>query len=198
MLSMMRGRIEVICGGMFSGKTEELLRRIRRESYARKRVQLFKHALDQRYTDGHVESHVEAKLPATSVSSSADLLEAVDDETHVVGIDEAQFFDEGLVYAASTLANNGKRVIIAGLDMDYKNVPFGPMPKLLAVAEDVTKVRAVCVICGDEASRSFRISDSDALVEVAASESYEARCRPCSQQVVCSIQEKSSELTVNG
>lgn len=184
---MTHGSIEVICGGMFSGKTEELLRRVRREQYARKRIQLFKHGLDQRYTQGHVESHSAIKLAAQEAQTAQELARLVQPDTQVIAIDEAQFFDEGLVALANTLANEGRRVLLAGLDADYKGQPFGPMPNLMAIAEDVTKIHAVCVLCGGRASRSHRLSQQGDQVEVGASDTYEARCRACDQLHSCSL-----------
>ena len=184
------GSLEVVCGGMFSGKTEELLRRIRREQYARKRVQLFKHGLDQRYTDGHVEAHSAMKLPAISVATPNELLLKIEPGVQVVGIDEVQFFDASIVSVVTQLADQGIRVIVAGLDMDYRAQPFGPMPELLARAEEVAKVRAICVICGAPASRSHRLSGEGPVVEVGAAEVYEARCRTCDTKSSCSITER--------
>lgn len=185
--SMAGGSVEVICGGMFSGKTEELLRRVRREQYARKKIQLFKHGLDQRYTEGHVESHSTLRLPSEEASRAKDLRELVLDTTQVVGIDEAQFFDDEIVAVANELADRGIRVIVAGLDTDYRGVPFGPMPHLMAIAEDVTKIRAVCVLCGGPASRSHRLSQKGSQVEVGATDTYEARCRSCDKLHVCDV-----------
>ncbi|PIR47922.1 thymidine kinase [Candidatus Uhrbacteria bacterium CG10_big_fil_rev_8_21_14_0_10_50_16] len=185
---MPNGSVEVICGGMFSGKTEELLRRIRREQYARRKIQLFKHGLDQRYTEGHVESHSSLKLPSEEVATAQDLIRQVKEETRVVGIDEVQFFDDEIVAVANHLADRGVRVIVAGLDTDYKGVPFGPMPHLMAIAEDVTKIRAVCVLCGGPASRSHRLSREGDQVQVGATDVYEARCRSCDALHVCPVQ----------
>ena len=192
---MPSGRVEVICGGMFSGKTEELLRRVRREQYARKKIQLFKHGLDQRYTDGFVESHSSIRLASEESERARDLLALVADDTQVVGIDEAQFFDDELVTVANVLADRGCRVIVAGLDTDYKGVPFGPMPHLMAVAEDVTKIHAVCVLCGGEASRSHRLSKIGDQVEVGAADTYEARCRSCDKLHICNVNEQTYETT---
>lgn len=181
------GSVEIVCGGMYSGKTEELLRRMRRESYARKKIQLFKHGLDQRYTEGYVESHSTHKLPSEEVRTAKELRARVRASTQVVGIDEAQFFDDELVFLVNELADRGIRVIVAGLDTDYRGVPFGPMPHLMAIAEDVTKIRAVCVLCGGPASRSHRLSREGEQVEVGALESYEARCRSCDKLHICSV-----------
>lgn len=178
-----QGLIEVICGSMFSGKTEELLRRVRRAQIARQRVQVFKPAIDNRYSVDHVQSHDANRVPSYPIEKAKDILKLIEDNTRIVGIDEAQFFDDSLVDVAQKLAYRGIHVIIAGLDMDYRGQPFGPMPKLLAVAEDVTKLSAVCVICGNPASRTQRIAGSptgeNARIAVGAKEMYEARCRFC-------------------
>lgn len=171
--------IEVVCGSMFSGKTEELIRRIRRAEYAKMKTQVFKPRIDDRFTLTHVQSHNETKQPCQHIQSSSEILQLLDSDTKVVGIDEAQFLDLGVVDVCNLLAAQKIRVIVAGLDMDFKGLPFGPMPTLLAIADDITKLRAVCVVCGQSASRSQRLSLSDNLVEVGASESYEARCRHC-------------------
>lgn len=172
-----KGRIEVICGPMFSGKSEELIRRVRRAIIARQRVQVIKPAIDTRYSDSQVVSHSDVRLNATCVASVRELFAAVRPRTEVVGIDEAQFFDDELVTVCNALANRGVRVIVAGLDMDYRGVPFVPMPGLLGVAEIVTKIQAVCMECGAPASFSQRISGGDDTVELGSSERYEARCR---------------------
>ena len=177
------GSIEVICGSMFSGKTEELLRRVKRSQIARQKVQVFKPAIDNRYSTDHVQSHNSNRVQSRPVDKARDILKFVEDNTRVVGIDEAQFFDDSIVEVAQKLAYRGMRVIVAGLDMDFRGQPFGPMPKLLAVAEDVTKLSAVCVVCGNAASRTQRIAaptGSEAeRVLVGAKEFYEARCRFC-------------------
>ena len=142
------GRIEVVCGSMFSGKTEELIRRMRRAKFARQRVEIFKPSIDVRFSDEDVVSHDQTHIHSTPIDSSASILLLASD-IDVVGIDEAQFFDEGLVNVCNELANRGVRVIVAGLDMDYKGIPFGPMPALCAIADDVTKVHAICVRCGN-------------------------------------------------
>lgn len=175
----MRGSIEVIAGGMFSGKTEELLRRVRREVYAGKFVQLFKHALDDRYAVESVVTHDRTALPCIPVQTSGDLSAHVREETRVVGIDEANFFDEGLVAVVQALADRGMKVLLAGLDMDFRRVPFGPMPSLLSIADDVMKIRAVCITCGEMANYSYRCDGGDAVVHVGSTEAYEARCRSC-------------------
>lgn len=178
-----QGLIEVICGSMFSGKTEELLRRVKRAQIARQKVQVFKPVIDNRYSADHVQSHDANRVPSIQVDKSKDILKQIDDNTRVVGIDEAQFFDDSIVDVAQKLAYRGIHVIVAGLDMDFRGLPFGPMPKLLAVAEDVTKLSAVCVVCGNPASRTQRVeatpsSDATKFV-VGAKGMYEARCRFC-------------------
>lgn len=177
------GSIEVICGSMFSGKTEELLRRIKRAQYGRQKVQVFKPVIDNRYSADHVQSHDANKILSIPVSKSSEIYSLIEDSTRVVGIDEAQFFDEEIVEVAQKLANRGLRVIVAGLDLDFRGQPFGPMPTLLAVAEEVTKLSAVCVVCGAPASRSQRIAGPSgpeaSRVAVGAKEMYEARCRFC-------------------
>jgi len=175
----MNGCIEVICGSMFSGKTEELLRRVKRAQIARQRVQVFKPVIDNRYSVDHVQSHDANRVPSRPVEKARDILDLIDDTTRLVGIDEAQFFDESVVEVAQKLANRGIKVIVAGLDMDFRGQPFGPMPTLLAVAEDVTKLSAVCVVCGGPASRSQRTASETSTIAVGAKEMYEARCRFC-------------------
>lgn len=172
------GRIEVICGSMFSGKTEELIRRMRRAIFANLEIKIFKPQIDVRYSKNDVVSHDAHAIESTPVASSAQILEQVGD-ARVVGIDEAQFFDQGIVDVAQQLADSGVRVIVAGLDMDYLGKPFGPMPALMAVAEDVTKVHAICVRCGDLAQYSHRLSKSDKLVELGEKDIYEPICRSC-------------------
>lgn len=172
------GWIEVIAGCMFSGKTEELIRRIRRAQIARQAVAIFKPGIDNRYSSDHIVSHSEAKLLSTAVASSADILRLAAG-AQVVGIDEGQFFDMGIIDVAETLANQGKRVIIAGLDQDYRAKPFEPMPQLLAIAEYITKTLAICMVCGNPADRTQRIGASSERVLVGAKDAYEARCRSC-------------------
>lgn len=176
-----KGWIEVICGSMFSGKTEELLRRLRRAKFANKKIEIFKPGVDTRYDDTDVVSHDKNKIRSTPVSHSENILLLAND-TEVIGIDEAQFFDSGLVIVCEKLALNGKRVIIAGLDMDYKGKPFGPIPQLLSVADYITKVHAICMVCGDIALHSFRLTDEDKTVLLGETESYEPRCRTCFQK----------------
>ncbi|MGE0885176.1 MAG: thymidine kinase [Blastocatellales bacterium] len=173
------GWIEVITGSMFSGKSEELIRRLRRARIARLNVQSFKPAIDSRYSEIHIVSHSEMRIESQLVSSAGEILESVSVETEVVGIDEGQFFDTDLVSVANDLAYQGKRVIIAGLDMDYLGRPFEPMPQLLAIAEDITKTRAICMQCGSPATYTQRLIASRERVVVGAADAYEARCRAC-------------------
>jgi thymidine kinase len=182
-----RGWIEVICGSMFSGKTEELIRRVRRAQIARQKVQVFKPRLDDRYQVEKVASHNGMHLDAIVVGEAKEILPLVDDDTTVVAIDEGQFFDWTIADVCNFLADNGRRVIIAGLDMDFRGEPFGPMPLLMAQAEKVDKLQAICVVCGAPASRSQRLingqpaSYDDPVIMVGADEVYEARCRHCHQ-----------------
>lgn len=171
------GWVEVVCGCMFSGKTEELIRRMKRAEIARQKTQIFKPLIDDRYGKEFVASHNANRVGSIPVSSAQEILGMLDDSTRIVGIDEAQFFDAGLVEVAERLANRGLRVVIAGLDMDYRGKPFGPMPQLMAIAETVTKLSAICVVCGAPATRSQRVSMSEDQVLVGAHDSYEARCR---------------------
>lgn len=173
------GQIEVICGSMFSGKSEELIRRLKRARIARQRIQVFKPQVDTRSGDATVTSHSDMKIQADIVGSSEEILRGVDDRTDIVGIDEVQFFDRGVVDVVNKLANMGKRVIVAGLDQDYLGRPFDPMPQLMAIAEYVTKTLAVCSRCGAPANRSQRLATDNGRVLVGAGESYEARCRRC-------------------
>lgn len=176
-----KGWIEVICGSMFSGKTEELIRRLKRAKIAKQKVEIFKPTIDTRYDDIAVVSHDENQIHSTPVPASANIPLLINDE-EVIGIDEAQFFDMELVGVCNQLANQGIRVIVAGLDMDYKGKPFGPIPALLATAEYVTKVHAICVRCGNLANHSHRINDSAKLVMLGETESYEPLCRTCFYQ----------------
>jgi thymidine kinase len=164
---------------MYSGKTEEFIRRLKRAQIARLKVQIFKPVIDDRYSKDHVMSHDASKLLSIPVTSSRELLEKVEDNTRVVGIDEVQFFDHGIVDVAQKLANRGIRVICAGLDMDFLGRPFEPVPTLMAVAEYVTKLHAICVVCGAEASRSQKISGGSERISVGSRGMYEARCRFC-------------------
>ena len=178
--AMPQGRIEVIAGGMFSGKSEELIRRVRRAAIAKQRVQVFKPKIDDRFSTTAVVSHIKNEVSCTSVEDSAAVAQAVADDTEVIAVDEAQFFDDYLVRVAMRLAHSGKRVIVAGLDMDSEGAPFGPIPNLMAVAEDVVKLHAVCVSCGEDASVSYHKGKGvkTRQVEVGADQ-YEARCRAC-------------------
>jgi len=173
------GWIEVITGSMFSGKSEELIRRLRRAQIARQKVQIFKPAIDHRYSESHIVSHSEMRIESQAVRSAREILALVDLGTDVIGIDEGQFFDQELVVVANQLAEQGKRVIIAGLDMDYLGKPFEPMPQVLAIAEDITKTHAICMQCGNPASYTQRLIASNERVVVGAAGSYEARCRHC-------------------
>ena len=179
------GWIEVVCGSMFSGKTEELIRRVRRAQIARQRVQVFKPDVDRRYHTSAIASHNGLREGAIAVEDTAMLRQKIDPDVDVVAIDEIQFFDTGIVELCDALANAGKRVICAGLDMDFRGEPFGPLPSLMAIAEQVDKLHAICVVCGAPASRSQRLIDGepayyeDPVVLVGASEVYEARCRRC-------------------
>ena len=174
-----QGWIEVIVGSMFSGKSEELIRRLRRAQIARQKVQIFKPSLDRRYADDAIVSHSEMRIPSRAVESSRALLDLVSDDTEVVGIDEGQFFDQDLPAVVNELANRGKRVIVAGLDQDYLGKPFEPMPQLLAIAEYITKTHAICVVCGEPANHTQRLVASNDRVLVGAGGLYEARCRHC-------------------
>jgi thymidine kinase len=173
------GWIEVIAGSMFSGKSEELIRRLRRAKIARQKVQVFKPAIDERYSRDHIVSHSEMRHESSTVETAAELLARVEPSTEVVGIDEGQFFDNDLVAVANELAGRGLRVIIAGLDQDYTGKPFEPMPQLLAIAEYITKTHAICMRCGQPANYSQRTFESEERVAVGASGMYEARCRRC-------------------
>lgn len=177
------GRIEVICGSMFSGKTEELIRRIRRAEIARQQVQVFKHQIDTRYHQTEVTSHSGHGLEATPVGSVDDIIAKITDDTTVIAIDEGQFFGTEIVGVVTSLADRGVRIIVSGLDLDFRGEPFGPMPHLLSVAEEVQKLHAICMECGEDASRTQRLVNGqpadydDPIIMVGASESYEARCR---------------------
>ena len=173
------GCIEVICGSMFSGKTEELIRRFRRAQIARQYVQIFKPKIDERYSDDHLASHSDMRIKSEVVGSSAEILEKLDGRAEVVGIDEGQFFDARLVEVCNHLANQGKRVIVAGLDKDYLGKPFEPMPQLMAVAEYIEKTLAICMKCGAPANYTQRLVESSTRVLVGTAGTYEARCRRC-------------------
>lgn len=172
------GSIEVVCGSMFSGKTEELIRRVNRARIAKVKVEIFSPVADTRYDKSALVSHNLNSIPSKAVSTSADILPLAD-HIQVVGIDEAQFFDDGLPQIVQALANSGVRVIIAGLDMDFKGRPFGTMPQLMAIADSVTKLHAVCVKCGQQAMYSYRLVPNESQILLGEKESYEARCRNC-------------------
>jgi len=174
-----QGWIEVIVGSMFSGKSEELIRRLRRAQIARQKVQIFKPALDTRYSDDHIVSHSEMRIPSCAVRTARELLDRVAPETEVVGIDEGQFFDADLPAICDALAEQGKRVIVAGLDKDYLGKPFEPMPQLLAIAEYITKTLAICMVCGNPANHTQRLVASEDRVLLGSQGTYEARCRRC-------------------
>ena len=184
------GRIEVICGSMFSGKTEELIRRLRRAKFARQKVEIFKPAIDVRYSEEDVVSHDQNHILSTPIDSSASIL-LLSSDIDVVGIDEAQFLDPGLPDVCNELANRGVRVIIAGLDMDFRGIPFGPMPALCAIADDVTKVHAICVKCGNLAYVSHRTIADDRRGLLGGTQEYEPLCRECYQKAIQN--KKSSE-----
>ncbi len=177
------GRIEVICGSMFSGKTEELIRRLKRAKFARQKVEIFKPSIDTRYSEEDVVSHDQHAIHSTPIESSGAIL-LLSADIEVVGIDEAQFLDEGLVDVCNQLANNGVRVIIAGLDMDYQGVPFGPIPALCAIADEVTKVHAICVRCGALAYISHRLVQCDRRVVLGEQTEYEPLCRECYKKAI--------------
>jgi len=172
------GWIEVVCGSMFSGKTEELIRRLRRAQIAKQKVAIFKPMIDIRYSEDHIVSHNQQKIPSIAVEKAEDILKHVKD-AHVLGIDEAQFFDASLVMVCRQLAESGRRVIVAGLDKDYRGVPFEPIPQLLCEAEYITKTLAICMKCGNPANYTQRITKSHERVLLGATDSYEARCRSC-------------------
>src|SRR6266850_802772 len=174
-----QGWIEVIVGSMFSGKSEELIRRLRRAQIARQKVQIFKPTVDTRFGDDDIVSHSEMRIPSRAVSTSRALLDLVEPDTEVVGIDEGQFFDQELPAVCNELADRGKRVIVAGLDQDYLGKPFEPMPQLLAIAEYITKTLAICMVCGNPANHTQRLVASEDRVLLGAQGMYEARCRRC-------------------
>ena len=173
------GWIEVIAGSMFSGKSEELIRRLTRARIARQKVQVFKPGIDARYSDEEIASHSGQKHLSIPVGTTAEMMSQIREETEVVGIDEGQFFDMAIIDAVNQLAESGKRVIVAGLDQDFMGKPFEPIPQLLSIAEFITKTHAICVKCGSTANYSQRTVESEARVEVGASDKYEARCRQC-------------------
>ncbi len=172
------GSIEVVCGSMFSGKTEELIRRLNRAKIARLRVEIFSPKADTRYEENALVSHNATSIPSTPVENASSILLLASD-VHVIGVDEAQFFDEELPDVCNILANRGVRVIVAGLDMDFKGRPFGPMPDIMAIADSVTKLHAVCVRCGNPAMYSYRLVPGESKVLLGEKESYEPRCRSC-------------------
>ncbi|OGF01465.1 MAG: thymidine kinase [Candidatus Edwardsbacteria bacterium RIFOXYD12_FULL_50_11] len=182
---MQRGQIEVICGCMFSGKTEELIRRLKRATYARQKVQIFKHSFDTRYDELCITTHYGLKLPTVTCLTAGDIIGAVDNKIQVVGIDEVQFYGDDIIPAIEEIAHQDIRVIISGLDMDFRGEPFGPMPQLLTLAEKVDKLSAICSICGEPATRTQRLLDGhpapydSEVVSVGSAEKYEARCRKC-------------------
>ena len=191
---MRRGRVEVICGSMFSGKTEELIRRMRRAEFAKQKVEIFKPAIDTRYSEEDVVSHDQHAIPSTPIDSSASIL-LLSSDIDVVGIDEAQFFDMGIVDVCNELANRGIRVIVAGLDLDFKAQPFGPMPQLCAIADEVTKVHAICVRCGALAYVSHRIVAGERQVMLGETHEYEPLCRECYEAAMREKRDNQSQAT---
>jgi thymidine kinase len=185
------GWIEVVCGPMFSGKSEELIRRLRRAEIARQRVQIFKPGIDQRYSNNQIVSHSDLKIPSMGVKDAAEVMERVELRTEVIGIDEAQFLGEEIVGVVTRLADMGKRIIIAGLDTDYLGRPFHPMPELLAVADEITKTLAICVQCGNPAKHTQRLVASEDLIVVGAAGMYEARCRRCFEPNMAALASKA-------
>lgn len=188
------GRIEVVCGSMFSGKTEELIRRMKRAQFAHQTVEIFKPAIDTRYSDDDVVTHEGISIPSTPVDNSSSIL-LLGSECDVIGIDEAQFFDENLVEVCNELARRGVRVIAAGLDMDFRGVPFGPMPALCAIADDVTKVHAICVRCGSQAYVSHRKVQNEKRVLLGEMNEYEPLCRDCYQKALTEAEAENSTET---
>ena len=182
MMNIVKGKtgwIEIICGSMFSGKTEELIRRLRRAEIAKQKIQIFKPMIDNRYSEKHIVSHDKSKMTSQQVSNSEELYKNVKSDTQVVGIDEAQFFDKKLVEICQKLANENRRVIVAGLDQDYLGRPFHPVPELLATAEYITKTLAICMKCGNPANRTQRLIKSNKEILLGEKDIYEARCRNC-------------------
>lgn len=192
------GWIEVICGPMFSGKSEELIRRLRRVEIARQRVQIFKPGIDQRFSDDHIVSHSDLKIRSENVQTGADVMARVEVRTEVIGIDEAQFLGMEIIDVALRLADMGKRIIIAGLDTDYLGRPFHPMPELLAVADEITKTLAICVQCGNPAKHTQRLVASEDLIVVGASGLYEARCRRCFEPNLARESLKQTSTAIKG
>ena len=196
-MNAMRGNlgwIEVVCGPMFSGKSEELIRRLRRAEIARQRVQIFKPAIDERYSSDHIVSHNSTRIHSVGVSSAAEVEAKLDLRTEVIGIDEAQFLGEGVVEFVVRLADMGKRIIIAGLDTDYLGRPFHPMPELLAIADEITKTLAICMQCGNPAKHTQRLIGSEDLIVVGAAGMYEARCRRCFEPNLAAEEAKSKKV----
>ena len=189
------GWIEVVCGPMFSGKSEELIRRLRRAEIARQRVQIFKPGIDQRYANDHIVSHSELKIQSEGVKDWQELEKKLDWRTEVIGIDEAQFLGDGIVDLVVRLADLGKRIIIAGLDTDYLGRPFHPMPELLAVADDITKYLAICMQCGNPAKHTQRLVASEELIVVGAGGMYEARCRRCFEPNLAKLAHEKEAVT---
>lgn len=191
------GWIEVVCGPMFSGKSEELIRRLRRAEIARQRVQIFKPVIDQRYSSDHIVSHSDLRIHSDSVATAAEVQAKLDLRTEVIGIDEAQFLGEAVVEMVVRLADMGKRIVIAGLDTDYLGRPFHPMPELLAVADEITKTLAICMQCGNPAKHTQRLIASQDLIVVGAEGMYEARCRRCFEPVLAAVEaRKKKEVEV--
>ena len=189
------GWIEVVCGPMFSGKSEELIRRLRRAEIARQRVQIFKPMLDQRYSDDHIVSHSALKIRSNAVKTVAELEAMLDVRTEVIGIDEGQFLGNDLIDVVIRLADMGKRIIIAGLDTDYLGRPFHPMPELLAVADEITKTLAICMQCGNPAKHTQRLVASEELIVVGATGMYEARCRRCFEPNLAKVAQERVAVT---
>lgn len=202
-MNAMRGNlgwIEVVCGPMFSGKSEELIRRLRRAEIARQRVQIFKPVIDQRYSTDHIVSHNDLRIHSDCVSTAAEAQSKIDLRTEVIGIDEAQFLGEAVVEMVVRLADMGKRIIIAGLDTDYLGRPFHPMPELLAVADEITKTLAICMQCGNPAKHTQRLIASEDLIVVGAEGMYEARCRRCFEPNLAALEiqrKKDAELATS-
>ena len=190
------GWIEVICGPMFSGKSEELIRRLRRAEIARQRVQIFKPGIDQRYSEDHIVSHSELKIRSDSVKDAAELEAKLDRRVEVIGIDEAQFLGEAIVDTVVQLADIGKRIVIAGLDTDYLGRPFHPMPELLAIADEITKTLAICMQCGNPAKHTQRLVASEDLIVVGAAGTYEARCRRCFEPNLAKLQVSAAGVAI--
>lgn len=191
------GWIEVICGPMFSGKSEELIRRLRRAEIARQRVQIFKPGIDLRYSEDHIVSHSELKIRSDSVKDAAELEAKLDRRVEVIGIDEAQFLGDAIVETVVQLADIGKRIVIAGLDTDYLGRPFHPMPELLAIADEITKTLAICMQCGNPAKHTQRLVASEDLIVVGAAGTYEARCRRCFEPNLAKLQVSAARVPVH-